>query len=164
MIVRPVTRDAANAIVKLWHSHHKPVRSHRFALGAFEESPEDLLGVVIVGNPTAESLNNFGMTMEVLRLCTNGHRNAASFLLGASWRAAKEMGVTKMVSYTRCDESGTCYKAAGWRVISNVKGRLWNTGNKSQRWLPGVYEPTTEIVDRLRWEIVRPRPPSELGL
>ena len=130
MIVRPVTRDAANAIVKLWHSHHKPVRSHRFALGAFEESPEDLLGVVIVGNPTAESLNNFGMTMEVLRLCTNGHRNAASFLLGASWRAAKEtpwrekkrsiaMRVPEANSRTT---NGSCWSSAKGIFVRLVKG------------------------------------------
>lgn len=37
--------------------------------------------------------------------------------------------------------------------LADVKGRAWNTGNKAQRWLPGTSEPTTEIVDRTRWEI-----------
>jgi len=63
------------------------------------------------------------------------------------------MGVRRMVSYTRADEHGTCYRAAGWKPVATVDGRGWTTGNKAARWLPGLYEPTTEIVDRMRWEI-----------
>ena len=136
-------------MVAAWHSHHKPVRSHRFALQARDDSAQ--LGVVIVGNPVAPALCD-GTTFEVLRLCTNGHRNAASFLLGAAWRACSAMGVLRLVSYTRADENGTCYAAAGWRVAAKVRGRPWNTGNKKDRWLPGLYVPTTEICDRIRWE------------
>lgn len=154
MRIRPVTRDEANAVISEWHSHHKPVRSHRFAIGAYDSDPESLLGVSIVANPVAQALNNLGMTMEVVRLCTNGHRNAASFLLGASCRAARAMGVERLVSYTRQDEGGVCYRAAGWSRVADVAGRGWDTGNKKQRWLPGLYEPTTEVVDRHRWEKV----------
>ena len=31
---RPLTRDKANELVKLWHRHHKPVQGYRFAIGA----------------------------------------------------------------------------------------------------------------------------------
>lgn len=58
-----------------------------------------------------------------------------------------------MVSYTRIDEEGVCYRAAGWLRVADVAGRAWTTGNKSQRWIPGLYEPTTEIIDRVRWEV-----------
>lgn len=30
---------------------------------------------------------------------------------------------------------------------------VWDGGNKADRWLPGLYVPTTEIVDRVRWEV-----------
>lgn len=150
MTVRPFSLSAANLVVARWHSHHKPVRGHKFSLGA--EVDGEMVGVVIVGRPVAQALDD-GLTYEVTRLCTNGHRNAASCLLGAAWRASKAMGVRRMVSYTRADEDGTSYKAAGWRRVAEVEGRGWVTGNKADRWLPGLYEPTTEVVDRVRWEV-----------
>lgn len=148
MIVQPVTRDEANAVILRWHRHHNPVRSHRFAISAHDG--EAMVGVSIVGNPEARALQN-GTTFELLRLCTNGHPNAASFLLGASWRVCKEMGVTRLVSYLRVDEQGVSYKAAGWRAVARVKGRSWE-GRRKTGYLPGFYEPPTEIVNRMRWE------------
>ena len=118
--LRPFTRDEANAVITRWHSHHKPVKGHRFAIGAVCDGA--IVGVVIVGNPKARLLND-GVTFEVTRLCTNGHNNAASRLLGAAWRAARAMGVTRMVSYLRSDERGVCYRAAGWIEAAPVAGR-----------------------------------------
>lgn len=156
MVVRPSTRDEANRIVSQWHSHHKPVRAHRFALAALDG--EGLVGVVIVGNPVAQALCD-GVTFEVVRLCTDGHPNAASFLLGAAWRTAKAMGVRRMISYMRHDEEGTCYKAAGWQAVAHVRARDWGRrrkaghGGGANPYLPGLFTPTTEVVDRTRWEI-----------
>lgn len=149
-VLRPITRDEANRVIMEWHRHHKPVRSHRFAIAGWVL--EELVGVVVVGNPSAPALQD-GITFEVTRLCTNGHRYAASRLLGASWRAARAMGVTRLVSYTRADELGTCYRAAGWEPVKTVRGEGWDHGNKADRYLPGLYLPTTEIVDRVRWEV-----------
>ncbi len=149
--LRPISRDAANAAVKEHHSHHKPVRVHRFAVGAWVAG--ELVGVVVVGNPKAPALQN-GVTFEVVRLCCWGdHKNTATRLLGSAWRASKAMGVRRLVSYIRTDETGTCYRAACWSPVKNVRGEAWNHGNKRERWLPGLYQPTTEIVDRVRWEI-----------
>lgn len=148
--LKPATLRDANALVARWHSHHKPVRGHLFSIGAYHKG--ECVGVVIVGRPVAAGLQD-GTTYEITRLCTNGHRNAASKLIASAWRAARAMGVVRMVSYTRLDELGTCYRAAGWRPVSNVKGREWTSGNKRERWLPGLYQATTEIVDRVRWEV-----------
>lgn len=149
--LRPLTRDQANAAVRSWHRHHKPVRSHRFAIGA--EVDGVLAGVVIVGSPVARGLDD-GFTCEVTRLATpeGAVPHVASRLLGAARRAALAMGFRRLVSYTRSDEPGTCYRAAGWRPVAKVDGREWSGSNKPGRWLPGIYEPTTEIVDRVRWE------------
>lgn len=62
------------------------------------------------------------------------------------------MGIRRLISYTRVDEAGTCYRAAGWVAVEIVKGGAW-VNNTSGRWLPGLYVPSTEIVDRVRWEI-----------
>lgn len=147
--LRPLTRDAANELVERWHRHHKRVTVHRFSIGAYVD--DELSGAVIVGNPKAEALQD-GLTFEIVRLVTNGERHVASKLIAAATRAAFAMGYRRGVSYTRADERGTCYRAAGWVPVADVRGRGWNTGNKGQRWLPGLYVPTTEIVDRVRWE------------
>lgn len=160
MTLRPITRDHANAVIGLWHRHHRPVRSHRFAIAGMASDRADagVVGVVVVGNPVAAALQD-GVTFEVLRLCTvrrpcrDGFRFAATRLLGAAWKASRAMGCRRLVSYTRADEPGACYRAASWRDVGIVKGEAWNHGNKADRWLPGLYEPTTEIVDRVRWEM-----------
>ncbi len=154
IVLAPITRDKANAFVTLNHRHHKAVRSHRFAVSVSVDGA--MVGVVIVASPVAWPLDD-GKTFEVVRLCVrSGCQNVSSRLLGASWRASKAMGVVRLVSYTRADESGSCYLAAGWRPVARVRGRDWTTGNKAQRWLPGLYVPSTETVDRVRWEIARP--------
>lgn len=149
--LRPMTLAEAGAFVTKHHRHHKKKHA-RWSVGA--EVNGELVGVVVVGNPVAVGLNN-GKTFEVLRLCVveDAPRNTCSRLLGAAWRASKAMGVTRLVSYLRADERGHSYTASGWRCVADVKGREWNSGNKSLRWLPGFYEPTTEIMDRTRWEI-----------
>lgn len=106
-----------------------------------------------MGRPSARLLND-GATWEVTRLCVgpDAPRFAASRLLGAASRAAEACGITRLISYTRLDERGTCYRAAGWHPTAVVKGEPWTHGAKAVRWLPGLYEPSTEIVDRVRWE------------
>lgn len=61
-------------------------------------------------------------------------------------------GVTLGTSYTRIDERGSCYLAAGWIPVAISVGRGHTTGNRAGRWLPGLYDPGTEIIDRVRWE------------
>jgi hypothetical protein len=150
--LRPITLRAANQHVSKHHRHHKPVRGCVFCISVVHCG--EICGVVIVGRPVAPGLQD-GVTFEVTRLCLidGAPKNAASRLLGAAWRASKAMGVRRLVSYLRADESGDSYRAAGWVRAAGVKGREWNTGNKRERWLPGLYIPTTEIIDRTRWEM-----------
>lgn len=150
--VRPCSKSDADAFIARVHSHHGPPLQAVFRIGAY--LGDDLCGVVVVERPKARVLDD-GWTLEVSRLCCPGTpetKGLASDLLGRAWRAAHAMGVSTLVSYTRVDESGTCYAAAGWWPVARVTGREWVTGNKSQRWLPGLYVPTTEVVDRIRWE------------
>ncbi len=149
----PLELEVAQRMVTKHHSHHKKPRGHLFITGAINFHDE-LVGAVIVGRPVAQALQD-GFTWEVTRLVCTGHEDdkmVASQLLGAAATAAFARGIRLLVSYTRKDEDGTCYKAAGWVAVADVEGRPWTGGNKGQRWLPGLYEPTTEIVDRVRWE------------
>ena len=154
--LRPITTEKANQGIEAWHRHHKPIRVKVLGIGAFIN--DEMVGVAVVEYPKAPALSNHanGLCLEVTRLAITPDgdtRNVGSRLLGACWRAVKAMGCLRLVSYTRDDESGHTYLAAGWTKTAKVKGRHWNTGNKKQRWIPGLYESTTEIVDRARWEI-----------
>lgn len=157
----PCTLKMAKRTVGDWHSHHKPPVGHMWSTGA--EVDDEFAGVVIVSMPIAEA-NRDGFTMEVTRLCCRGveerpeFKNVASRLLGSACASAENRGVRLMLSYTRVDEPGTCYRAAGWVPCGEIiKARDWTSGNKRTRWLPGFYEPTTERIDRVRWEW---RPPQ----
>ena len=83
--ITPINLDEANAFVAQYHRHHKPVVGHKFSIGAFDG--DRLVGAVIVGRPVSR-MRDDGATLEVTRLCTDGTRNACSFLYGCAARAA----------------------------------------------------------------------------
>jgi hypothetical protein len=156
LLVRPSTLREANHYVRLWHSHNEPVRGCMFTV-ACETRTGDVVGVAIVGRPIAPALQD-GRTIEVTRVATPGLRadrrcwGAMSMMIRSVWAAAWAIGVRRGVSYTRADESGRGYEVAGWLPVATCKTAAWTSGNKSLRWLPGLYVPTTEPVDRIRWE------------
>ena len=51
-------------------------------------------------------------------------------LLGAAARAAFAMGYRRLGSYILVTETGTSYRAAGWRLVGEVKGRSWSTPSR----------------------------------
>lgn len=65
-------------------------------------------------------------TMELVRLCTDGTKNAASFLLGASRRATFALGFRKLITYTLAEEGGVSLKAAGWQCLGERGGGSWS--------------------------------------
>ena len=79
MTIRHIELKDANAFVAKHHRHHKPVTGHRFSIAAYDG--DKLCGVAIVGRPVARNIDQQN-TVEVLRLCTDGTRNACSFLYG----------------------------------------------------------------------------------
>jgi len=61
----------ANALVDELHRHHKPVRGHRFSVGAVDTKSGKLVGAAIVGRPVARAVN-YKTALEVTRLVTDG--------------------------------------------------------------------------------------------
>ena len=110
LTVKPMSLADANRFVAEHHRHHKPVRGHKFSLGCMANG--HLAGVAIVGRPVSRYLDN-GLTLEVNRICTDGTKNACSFLYGAAARAAKVLG----------------YHRIGWRCAGLAGGREW-TGRR----------------------------------
>ena len=87
-----------------------------------------LVGVAITGRPVSRYLDD-GLTLEVNRLCTDGTRNACSFLYGAAARAAKAMGYQKIITYILDTEDGASLRAAGWTCAGLAGGKEW-TGKR----------------------------------
>jgi hypothetical protein len=117
----------ANAFVAQHHRHHQPVIGHLFSIGAALD--DAISGVVIVGRPVAR-LRDDGATVEVTRLCTDGTKNACSFLYGAAARAAFALGYQRIGTYILASENGTSLKAAGWRLIGERGGHSWSRSDR----------------------------------
>jgi hypothetical protein len=117
----------ANDFVGELHRHNKPVTGHRFSIGA--EHGGKLVGVCIVGRPVARKTDQKN-TVEVTRLCTDGTKNACSFLYGAAARAAKALGYKAIQTFVLESEPGSSLRAAGWSKIGESGGGSW--GRKSR--------------------------------
>ena len=134
--------EGANEFVIRHHRHHGKVQGHKFSIGAAFNGV--LVGVVIVGRPVSRHRDD-GLTLEVTRLCTDGTKDAPSFLYGAAARAAFAMGYTKIGTYIRKDEPGTTLKAAGWRMIAETPGRSWSVPSRPRK-------DKTDLIPRLLFE------------
>ena len=122
----PITLKEANAFVEQHHRHHKPVVGHKFSVAASDG--EKIVGVAIVGRPVSRYLDD-GWTLEVNRLCTDGTKNVCSFLYSAAWRAARNMGYKKLVTYILDTENGASLRARGGKCGGKAGGKRW-TGRR----------------------------------
>jgi len=123
----PLTLVEANTFVAEHHRHHKPVVGHKFSIGA--TAGNAIVGVVIVGRPVSRHRDD-GLTLEVTRLCTDGTRNACSFLYGTAARAAFALGYQRIGTYILASEPGTSLSAAGWRLIGETPGGSWSVPSR----------------------------------
>jgi hypothetical protein len=134
--------DEANAFVAQNHRHHKPVVGHLFSLGASDG--EKIVGVAIVGRPVSRFRDD-GETAEVTRLCTDGTKNACSFLYGAAAKAAFALGFKRIGTYTLPEEGGGSLRGAGWKLIGERGGGSWSVPSR-----PRVDKHPTQM--KLLWE------------
>ena len=128
LTIRPLDLRMANAFVIANHRHNTKVTIHRFSIGVYDN--ERLCGVVICGNPIARKLCD-GLTIEVLRCCVDGTKNACSKLYGACARIAKEMGYKKIITYILESELGTTMAASGWELDAiGCGGKCWDSPSR----------------------------------
>jgi hypothetical protein len=142
LTIQPVTFSEACQFIKRHHRHHRPPVGSVFQIAA--NDGEAIVGVIVVGRPVARMLDN-GLTVEVTRCCTDGTRNACSFLYGAAWKAAKSLGWSKMVTYTLPDEGGASLRATGAMPTNDVGGGVWvHSGRRRTNDHP--------LGKKIRWE------------
>lgn len=121
----------ANEFILLRHRHHRPVVGHRFSLGA-KSVGAGLVGVAIVGRPVARRTDHRSVA-EVTRLCTDGTKNACSFLYSAAARAAKALGYSMIQTFILETESGISLRATGWEMGHTTKAEKWNRPSRAGR-------------------------------
>lgn len=125
----PVSLAQANEHVAAWHRHNRPVPGSKFQVGCSDQDGI-LRGVAIVGRPVARMFDD-GDTLEVVRVATDGTRNANSILYGACQRAAFALGYRRLVTYTQAEEGGASLRAAGWKVIAERPARVgWSAPSR----------------------------------
>lgn len=127
--VRPLTLSQANAAVEALHRHHKKAQGHRFSVGVYKNGR--LVGAAIVGRPVARMTDPYQVA-EVVRLVTDGTKNACSILYAASARACEALGFMRIQTFILDSEPGTSLRASGWikdDIISD--GGDWNRGGNS---------------------------------
>jgi hypothetical protein len=141
--VVPCDLDEANAFVAQHHRHHRPVPGHKFSLAVADET-DTVRGVAILSRPTAR-MSDDSMTLEVVRLATDGCRNACSALYGAARRATFALGYTRLITYTLPEEGGASLRASGWRMIGQAGGGSWSRTTR-----PRVDK--HPLQEKIRWE------------
>lgn len=124
----PITQDEANAFVKQFHRHHKPVVGSIFQVAA--AAGDIVVGVAIVGRPVSRMIDQTGYTLEVNRCCTNGHPNACSMLYGAAWRVARALGYKRLITYILNTEPGTSLYAANAKLVGETGGGSWSVKSR----------------------------------
>lgn len=143
--VAPIQLKEANDFLRHHHRHSRPVRGWKFGMALQDHL--SLVGVAVVGRPVARKLDD-GQTLEVTRLCVLGGEvhNLASRLLGACGRAAKEMGYSRLITYTHADESGASLRAAGYEAVATTRGGSWSRAKRARE----DYEQEQGL--KTRWE------------
>ena len=119
----PIKQDEAKAYINKHHRHHKASIGSIFQIAVADE--DKIVGVAMIGRPVARHLDN-GWTLEVNRVCTDGTKMVCSMLYSASWRVAKNLGYTKLITYILDTEKGTSLYGAGWKLVGKRGGGSWN--------------------------------------
>ena len=142
LTVVPMTLREANLFVATHHRHHKPVRGCKFSIGC--EHDGKLVGVAICGRPVSRMLDD-KRTLEVNRACTNGTRNANSFLYAACQRIAFAMGYVRLLTYTLQAESGASLRGVGWKNVGKAGGGSWSRRSRERT-------DKHPLQQKIRWE------------
>lgn len=119
----PCELAKANEFIRQHHRHHQPVPGHKFSLAVTDG--QTVRGVAVVGRPTAR-MSDDGLTLEVVRVATDGAKNACSALYGACRRAVFALGYKRLITYTLPEEGGASLRGAGWKLLGEAGGGSWS--------------------------------------
>ena len=134
LYIRPISLKDACYFINLYHRHNVAPQGCKWCLSVYKQ--DKMVGVAVVGRPIARHLDD-GQTVEIVRVCTDGTRNACSKLYGACVRVAKDMGYKKVITYILNTEDGASCKSANFNLVAdNVGGGSWNCTSRPRRDTP----------------------------
>lgn len=144
--IRPIHLRAASEFVKQFHRHNIPPVGGKFAVACYDENR--LCGVAICGRPVSRHLDD-GKTLEIYRNCTDGTYNVCSKLYGACVRIAREMGYSKVITYTLQSENGASLKASNFVFDGSAGGTSW-TGKRKRNYFVAPQEMKNRWIFNIR--------------
>ena len=125
----PIDLTDAKRFVREHHRHNSKMTGWRVGVGL---SNGELRGVAVISRPVSiEVQKREPRTVEIIRVCTLGDKNANSRLYAAMCRCAAALGYTAAITYTRPDESGSSLRAAGFTPDEGEYG-----SRPGQQWHP----------------------------
>jgi hypothetical protein len=142
---KPLHLKEANAFIASHHQHSIPTVGCKFAIAAIDA--DRIVGVAVAGRPIARMADD-GFTLEILRVCTDGTRNANSFLYSRVARIARLMGYRQVITYTLDHESGSSLRACGAKPTACGRAGEWNCKSRPRKSQP-VYS-----QEKIRWELM----------
>jgi len=105
-----------------------------------------LVGVAVAGRPVSRRLDD-GLTLEVLRVCTDGTPNACSFLYARCAKIARLMGYERVITYTLTSEGGASLRAVGAKPTGPLDSHEWVNPNRPRKSQQVFHE------QKFRWEL-----------
>ena len=149
MILAPLTREAANAYIALYHRHSEPVVSDMFRV-ALEDSAGGVAAIGVAGLPKARMLQD-GHTFEITRVTSRGAFNACTRIYAALCDAGRALGWWRAFTYTLESEPGTSPKAAGFERDGLTEESDWR--ERGRRREPRLFEEPrmTPVGRKIRW-------------
>jgi len=156
----PITLKKANSYVKLWHRHCKPTNRNGGKFAIALEHVGEIIGVAIVGRPTARLLQHGNQPFpgELLRLAVapDAPKGSGSKLYSRAKRIWQLMGGTVLHTYTLDRESGATMRAVGFRDDDAVRVKPGQANRPSRpRDHQDVYD-----EPKLRWDDILPEIPA----
>lgn len=127
----PISRAEANDFVNSLHRHHVAAVGDKYRIAAANETGE-IVGIIQVGRPVSRILDD-GKTVEVTRCCTDGTKNACSFLYGRAAKIAKLMGYRRIITYTLESEFGSSLRASGFKFDGMTDGGSWDCKSRPRQ-------------------------------
>lgn len=143
--IRPVDLTEAQDFLSWVHRHNRRLQGWKF--GAAVWDTVGMIGVITVGRPVARSFDR-RTTLEVTRCCVmdNAPRNTVTMLYGRAIRVARELGFSRLITYTTEEESGASLRAAGFVPVATSAGGEWGRRSRPRD------EADFDTGPKTRWE------------
>lgn len=144
MELRPISIRAAMRVVDEWHRHLEKPQGAKSAIAAWQDGR--VVGVALVGRPVSRMDQRDWRNGEVVRVATDGTKNACSFLYARAKRLLQAMGYQRCLTKTLPEEGGASLRAVKAKYLGRSRGGSWDRVNRRRR-------SRAPKQPKLRWEL-----------